>query len=468
MKFTQKLSQLIIICCFLSLSMNSIPVFATAEEPLEAATPEPTPTILPAYLEPIQTDATEGWPAGPAVYAESTLVMDADTGTILYAKNIDERKYPASITKIMTTLLAIENSTPNDWVTFSDHAIWGIERNSSHIGIRIGEVLSMKDCLYGMMLASANEVCLAVAEHISGDVPTFVEMMNRKAAELGCTNTNFTNPNGLPDEQHYTSARDMALIARAAWQNELFREVSATKTYKIGWTNKAGEARWLGNHHKMLWEDSGYYYEGCQGGKTGFTRVALNTLVTYATRDDRTLICVSMRTNGPLVYTDTAALLDYGFQNFHNITLDNTKKAEYSAYLMPYPAIFFNRYSAQTLSDLLKSAVISVPKGVTADNITVQSTNESALIQRDLSYNGYVVGTDNIRQPEGVMNLSSSSSNSNGINDTLSKDLSTSKTPPAWTYPMLGLLFVLLIIVIIKIFFFILRIKRKKRKKKRR
>lgn len=175
---------------------NAEPNAETVSEPTE----EPERLEPDAYFEPIQTDSIAGWPAGPAVWAESAVVMDMDSGSILYSKNMDAVKYPASITKIMTTLLAIEYASPQDRVTFSEHAIFGIERNSSHIGIRVGEILSMDECWYGMMLESANEVCLSVAEHISGSVEGFVELMNQKAAQLGCTNTHFTNPNGLPDE----------------------------------------------------------------------------------------------------------------------------------------------------------------------------------------------------------------------------------------------------------------------------
>lgn len=244
-------------------------------------TTEPERLEPDAYFEPIQSNATADWPQGPAVWAESAVVMDLDSGTFLYSKNMDATKYPASITKILTTLIAIEHSRPSEKVTFSANAVYGIEQGSSNIGIRLGENLTMEDCLYGMMLESANEVCVAVAEHISGSVDAFVELMNQKAASLGCTNTHFTNPNGLPDENHYTTAHDMALIAQAAYNNATFRKVCQTTTYCIGTTNKCGEKRWLSNHHKML-PDRDYTYEGCTGGKTGFTQAALNTLVTYA------------------------------------------------------------------------------------------------------------------------------------------------------------------------------------------
>lgn len=266
-----------------------------------------------AYYEAVQTDALANWPQGPAIYAESGILVDLDTQEILYSKNIDKQLYPASITKIMTTLVAIESSSPEEPVTFSQHALDSIEWDSSNIGCRLNETLTMEQCWYAMMLNSANEVCCGVAEHISGSIEAFVEKMNQKAAELGCTNTHFSNPNGLPDETHYTTAHDMALIANAAYQNETFRQVFSTRQYEIPPTPQYTETRYLYNHHKMMQPDTEYYYEGCLGGKTGYTETALNTLVTIASRNGKNLLCVTMRTQGRQVYTDTASLFDYGF-----------------------------------------------------------------------------------------------------------------------------------------------------------
>lgn len=266
-----------------------------------------------AYYEAVQTDALANWPQGPAIYAESGILVDLDTQEILYSKNIDKQLYPASITKIMTTLVAIESSSPEEPVTFSQHALDSIEWDSSNIGCRLNETLTMEQCWYAMMLNSANEVCCGVAEHISGSIEAFVEKMNQKAAELGCTNTHFSNPNGLPDETHYTTAHDMALIANAAYQNETFRQIFSTRQYEIPPTPQYTETRYLYNHHKMMQPDTEYYYEGCLGGKTGYTETALNTLVTIASRNGKNLLCVTMRTQGRQVYTDTASLFDYGF-----------------------------------------------------------------------------------------------------------------------------------------------------------
>ena len=304
-----------------------IPVLLLSSSPIVYATEniEPTSIVTTNPSQTIQTNEIEGWPDGPVVEAESAIIMEASTGTILYEKNINDPHYPASITKIMTTLLAIENSSLDEIVTFSTEAVFGIERNSSHIGIDVGEQLTMEQCLYGIMLASANEVSYAVAEHVAGDLDTFVQMMNDRAAELGCLNTNFVNANGLPDENHYTTVYDMALITKAALKNDIFRKISSTKTYSIPPTNIQSETRYFENHHRMV-RNTKYYYDGCFGGKTGYTIAAKNTLVTFANKNNMDLICVTMKTDGTQVYIDTAALLDYGFNNFQKINISDNEQ----------------------------------------------------------------------------------------------------------------------------------------------
>lgn len=251
----------------------------------------------------------------PSVYSASAIVMDASTGTILYEKNIHEKHYPASITKVLTTLVALENSSLNEVVEFSKNAIYDVDLDSSRIGIDVGEKLTMEQSLYGIMLESANEVSYAVAEHIAGSVSDFTDLMNAKAKELGCLDSNFVNPHGLPDENHYTTAYDMALIARAAINNETFRKITGTRSYCIPPTNKQEESRWLGNHHGFI--KGSYKFDGAIGGKTGYTSKAKYTLVTYAERNGMTLISVIMYCDTiPHEYSDTAALLNYGFENF--------------------------------------------------------------------------------------------------------------------------------------------------------
>ena len=249
--------------------------------------------------------------------------MDAETGSILYGKNIHDQNYPASITKILTTLIALENSAMNETVTFSRDSVFEVELNSSRIGIDVDEQLTMEQALYGIMLASANEVSYAVAEHIADDIPSFSKLMNEKAKELGAINSNFTNPHGLPDPNHYTTAYDMALISKAALINEDFCEITQTRLYTIPPTNIQEEERPLANHHNFI--NRNLSFEGAIGGKTGWTSKSRHTLVTYARRDGMTLIAVIMNCpSSEDVYSDTSNLLNYTFDNFESNIVNET------------------------------------------------------------------------------------------------------------------------------------------------
>ncbi len=260
--------------------------------------------------------AEASWPSGIDVESECAIVMEANTGTILYEKNIHEQCYPASITKIMTTMLALENSSLDETVTFSKDAVYNTE--GSGIYRNVDEQMSMKDCLYAVMLESANECAYAVAEHVAGgDYQAFIQMMNDKAQELGCTDTHFSNCNGLPDETHVTSCYDMALISQEAIKNNMFRTLISTTRYDLPATNKS-EPLAMFNHHKMICANKTrqYLYDYAIGGKTGFTNAARNTLVTYAEKDGMMLICVLMKSGAICQWTDTQRLFDYCFENF--------------------------------------------------------------------------------------------------------------------------------------------------------
>ncbi len=255
------------------------------------------------------------------INAEACILIDAKSGVILYEKNAHERLYPASITKIMTSLLAFEEGDMSDIITHSHNAVFNIGPGSSHIGMDEGEQVKFEDAMYGILLESANEVCMAVAEHIDGTVEKFVERMNKRAEELGCEDTHFANPHGFHDENHYTTCYDMSLITKAAVENEDFLKVFSTVDHTIPPTNKNVE-RPLHNKDKMMRPTSPYYYENIIGGKTGFHDQALNTLVTYAGKDDIRLITVVMKDNGAaLTYSDTVTLMEYGFSLYENKTL---------------------------------------------------------------------------------------------------------------------------------------------------
>lgn len=270
-------------------------------------------------LSAIKAQAQGYWPEGVSVDAQAAIVMDVDTNTILYEKNIHQQMYPASITKILTALVALNNSNLDDEVTFSADAVYKNEGDTSHIARDVGEVMTMEQCLYGMMLESANECAWAIGEYIGdGDINRFIDLMNKTAKDLGCVDSNFENPNGLPDEKHCVSAYDMALISAEAYRNPKFAEITGTKTYVIPPTNKHSEETFLNNHHKMLhyYRTSKFIYPYCVGGKTGYTVAAGSTLVTYATKDDMTLVVVVLGENGDAQWKDTKELFDYYFDNF--------------------------------------------------------------------------------------------------------------------------------------------------------
>lgn len=293
-----------------------------------------TVTLLSSCVVlPHNVKADDVWPDGPQINAPCAVAMEVNTGTILYEKNSHEVHYPASITKILTTLLAIENSSLDETVTFSADAVYLNEGDTSHISRDLNEQMTMEECLYGIMLESANECAYAVAEHVGsslgGDYRTFIDLMNEKAKLLGCTDTHFNNCNGLPDEEHYTSAYDMALISSEAYRNEIFKQITGTKTYTIPPTNKHSDPTYLNNHHCILHpyrQTSDYVNPTCTGGKTGFTKVANSTLVTFAEKNGLKLCVVIMNANSPDHFVDTNTLIEYCFSNFsaYNILENET------------------------------------------------------------------------------------------------------------------------------------------------
>lgn len=257
----------------------------------------------------------------PDITAESAILMDAASGAVLYGKDEDSKQYPASITKVMTALLAIENCSMDDIVTFSNEAVNGIEPGSSSAGINVGAELTVEDTLYALMLVSANEAAAALAEHISGSDEAFADLMNQRAQELGCTGTHFTNPHGLPDEDHYTTAHDMALILQQAMKYQEFRTIAEADTYTLQKSDTLTDTLELWNHSKIIRENSEYYYEYAEGSKPGYTMAAHNTLVTYAKKDNVELICVILKDYGAdQSYYDTTDLFEWGFDQVKGIT----------------------------------------------------------------------------------------------------------------------------------------------------
>lgn len=337
------------------------------------------------------------WPKlSEEITAGAAILVDVDTGTILYKKNINEPYYPASITKILTTLIAVENSSMDEVVTFSEDAVYKTE--GSGIWRDIGEVMTMEQCLYAVMLESANECAYAVAEHVGGSMQKFVKMMNEKAKALGCKSSKFANPHGLPDEKHYVTAKDMAIIARAAYENETFRAICGTKRYTIPPTNKHSEPTYLVNHHKMLYpkDTDAYLYDYCIGGKTGYTNAAGNTLVTYAQKDGMTLLAVILNGSSPQYWNETRALFDFGFENFNLCNVSDYFDTEENTDERKYDTLNANDPYAQ----VDPQARIILPKTVnfskTKMKISYDNLPEDVLAQLNYTYGNRKIGTANV------------------------------------------------------------------------
>lgn len=339
--------------------------------------------------------------------AETAVLIDAASGEILYDKDADKKMYPASITKLMTILLALENGKLTDEITFSHDAVYNIEPGSAHIAILEGETLTLEQVLRAIILRSANEASNGVAEYVDGSVEAFAKHMTERAKELGCTNTNFVNANGLFDENHYTTAHDMALIARELLKHEEYRSMMSETDYEIPPTNLQTETRYLHGQHQMLNPNSIYYYKDAIGGKTGYTVEAGNTLVTYAERDGLTLIAVVMKCNGAEHYTDTAALFDYGFANYASV-----KIAAVSDYTSTVPVTETYNKKAVALGKVTiapsEDVYYTLPKGTDASAVTVKTDipegvegavkKGQTLGTLQLSYNGKTQTVDLIAQ----------------------------------------------------------------------
>lgn len=284
----------------------------------------PSTELESVYQMEVQSNTWDHWADGPQIYSEAGIVMDMDTGSILFAKNIDNKHYPASITKVMTALVALQTYEMDEIVKFTWDDIGFLEYGDAHIGIKPDEEVKMLDCMYAMMFASANEVSHAIASHYEGGYDAFIDEMNRISTEIGCTNSHWVNTYGLHDPEHYTSVHDMAIIGSEVFKYELFRQIESEQSHEIPETNITDEKRYAWQNHKMVYPNHRHYYEYCVGGKTGFTDQALTTLVTFASKDDMNLVAVVMRTHGGgnNAYLDTREMLDYAFENFDKISVN--------------------------------------------------------------------------------------------------------------------------------------------------
>lgn len=282
--------------------------------------------VLALYLGCFRAYAEPEWPADTGIQAEAGIVVDEITGTVLYGNHIHAPHAPASITKLLTALVVIENCPSlDDIVVFSHDAVYNVESGSGNaLSLEEGDRLTVRDCLYALLLRSSNQAANALAEHVGGSREGFVAMMNARIRQLGCMESNFANPSGLNDENQYVTAYDMALIGRAAFQNETLMQIDSAVSYSLPATINNPEGISVGMEHKLLIttdENSPNYYPAAIAGKTGYTSIAGNTLVTCARQGERGLVCVILQSN-QTHYSDTIALMNFGFQYFQN--LDST------------------------------------------------------------------------------------------------------------------------------------------------
>ncbi len=358
-RFSNLITKVAVFLLTLSTALFTIPVTAHADTDYM--------TLAQERKElPIQSNSIAQWPHGPEITAQAAIVMEAKTGTILYSKNIHEELFPASTTKIMTCLLAVENASLSDTITFSSDAVFSVPKGGSNIGMDVGQSITLEQALYGIMVGSANEVANAVAEHVSGSIDAFVDLMNERAKELGCTNTHFSNTNGLQDDNHYTSVYDLALISKAFFENELLCKVGNTARYHFTATDTQPDDFYLNNKHKLI--SGEISYEGILGGKTGYTDLARETLVTCAEKDGLRLICVVFMEESPAQFTNTVTLFDYGFNNFHAVNV-----ADNDTRYMPNDSLFFESDRdvfgrSGTILKLGGTDSIILPKTSTIDN----------------------------------------------------------------------------------------------------
>ncbi len=398
--------------------------------------------------------------AKPSISSEAGILLDYESGKILYGKNIHKKMYPASTTKVMTALLTLERANLSDRVII-DYDLGYIDGSSMFL--KKGEIFTVEELLKVLLIRSANDVAVVLANHISGSTEEFAKLMNKRAKELGAKETHFANPNGLPDPNHYTSAYDLALIAREAMKHEKFREIVKTPFIKIPPTMETPETRTFRNSNRLLWGIGGrntmeykgkiinIKYDLVDGIKTGFTNVARQCLISSGEKNDFRLISVVLKSEGKNVYIDTRTLLDYGFDNY---------TAE--------KIIYKEEVAGSKKVPLSKEKVVNY--GPTKDfhvllknDEDIQNIKKKIILQEDLNApieKGEIIGKMEIydnKKKIGKVNLMALNS----------------ITPTFIKYPILNkfktifLSFIKILLIIFILFLFIVGIKKKKRKRNR-
>lgn len=331
-------------------------------------------TSIQAYAAPVAQEVTSSaldanWPQGPSISSETAILIEASTGAILYEKQPHKQMYPASITKILTTLIATEVCSLEEQVTFTAETLATIPFDSSRIWVDNGEYLSMEDCLGAILIVSANDVAAGVAEHIAGSLDGFAAMMNERATELGCLNSHFVNSHGYHDPEHYTTAYDMAQIARAFFENDLLCSLSRQRSFQIFASQGQPDDIWEFSKNQ-LFETRAYEYEYLVGSKTGYTDKAGQTLVSCAQKDGMKLICVVMNAESPEQYKDTVTLFDFGFSHFASANIYENDKTYVTTDSFYDVAVLDVLGDSSPLLYMDQDAIVVLPKSATFADVT--------------------------------------------------------------------------------------------------
>ena len=361
---------------------------ASASESMPSSETEPPVSAEPpistepkAGFEPLEPLIEYNFPTDYQVRAKAAILVELSTGTIIYGYELDQRLYPASLTKMMTCMLALEYGNPDDILTVSSTALENLSEYGSTANLQVGEQLSLRELLYCIMISSANEACNVIAEYISGDTASFVELMNRKAQELGMTGTHFANTHGLHDENHYTTVRDLAVLSRWAWNNSDFREYATTTAHTVPATNLS-DARSLHTTNYLTSAQivTKYYYSKASGIKTGFTTPAGGCLAATATDGNLTYLSVVcgcetlIEEDGgelDMRFVETKRLMEYGFENYDYVqVLSDTQ-------MLGQPAVTNAQGRANVVVHANANATVVLPKSCKAEDITMSLAYDS-------------------------------------------------------------------------------------------
>lgn len=329
------------------------------------------------------------WPSINSTDSESVFIVELSRFSTLYEKEADVKRYPASTTKILTCLLTLENCSLDEKVVFSERAV-NLEEQATNIDSEVGEEMSVRDCLYGLMLASGNDCANALAEHISGSIEAFADLMNERAAQIGCTSSHFQNPSGLFGSEHYTTARDMALIAQEAYKNSMFVSIINTFKYTMGPTNMHDE-RTFKNWNELVNPDSENYSPDVIGGKTGYLDESGRCLVTFASKNNLTTIMVQFKGDYYGIFSEAKSLLDFVYTNF---TMKNVSSEESRFSYVSDRASMVLDTSAQILA--IKDRPISDYDSAIVFAEDMENPDENLYATINYSFAGHVLGQANV------------------------------------------------------------------------